>query len=451
MTHYLVYLHLYSNLMYDTLNKQAYVALNPPQLAQSLMAARVSLLLATLSSISFLSFVHSDRIQSFSFKGPFKDLDKDEVRDVGPEWTSGGHTQVKKSFVRLTPNRQSKRGHVWNKNAIDSDEFSAIVSFRIHGTSRYVFADGLAIWITHERAHRDGPNHGFLEKYYGVGIVLDTYHNSEYKGAHKDVIIQINDGTKDLETHYKEDVKGCESAYRYHSESEEFDPVYSFSRLQLGIKGNQLIVQMDPKAEGRWQECFKTTLPFSSSWLRQATIGISASTGSLADNHEIISFAAFNQLVDINMNDEDGSVLLHKSSKNDAARLMDQSCDKHCALPILEKLVANLHVELEHRLEEVKEAMEHTIGKLKEKETSNHIKIDAMYEKIQTTLDSKIGEKFHDVRSSLHEKIITKVEGEALVAHAGWRRPFFIIVLLFVGMVGYAYRKYQRLMRTHLL
>nr|CCA25650.1 lectin putative [Albugo laibachii Nc14] len=394
------------------------------------------LLAAILGSIPFVPCVDSERVESLSFKSPFKDINNDGIRDIGSEWTFGGNTQVKKSFIRLTPNRQSKRGHIWHEKPITTDELSGILSFRIHGSSRYVYADGLAIWITHERAHRDGPNHGFIEKYRGVGIILDTYHNTEQKGKHKDVTIQINDGTKELETFYNEDVNGCDFSYRYHSESEEFDPVYSFSRLQFGIKENQFYIEMDPKAEGHWQKCFTTTLPFSSDWLRQASIGFSASTGSIADNHDILSFVAFNRLADINMNDEDGDLIRHKSTKNDADQLLSNDCDKHCALPILEKLVANLHVDLDHRIEDVKESMENTINKLKEKERSNHYKIEAMYDEIRTKMDSKIGEKLHDVRSSLHEKIVTKVEGEALVAHAGWRRPFFIIVFLFVGMVG---------------
>lgn len=48
-------------------------------------------------------------------------------------WTVGGDSMIKEYFVRLTPDRQSKSGYLWNKVPLTEDEWVVSLKFRISG------------------------------------------------------------------------------------------------------------------------------------------------------------------------------------------------------------------------------------------------------------------------------------------------------------------------------
>ncbi len=53
---------------------------------------------------------------------------------------------------------------------------------------------------------------------------------------------------------------------------------------------------VDARNVGEWSRCVKlTNLTLPSGWLQHAHVGMSASTGQLADNHDVISFQAYSE------------------------------------------------------------------------------------------------------------------------------------------------------------
>lgn len=397
-----------------------------------------------------LACVAADPLPTLTFKEPFESVGADGKRQLSEHFEISGSADVKRNFVRLTPDRQSKRGSIWSRHVIDRTQFVAVVTFRIHGQGQKWFGDGIGLWLTHESRLAPGDNHGFTDQFYGVGIVLDTFKNVEHRGGHKDVTLQVNDGTKTLDVLNDEAKVGCDAAFRFHSKSAAFDPVYSSSRLRIKVDGNELRLEVDPRNEGAWTECYAGTLPFSHEWLRRATFGITASTGALADNHDILSVRAFDDVNDYGMAQADADVWTHNYSKEFEALLSNPVCDPSCKISILQKYMKNFHVETEHWFEELKEETDHTIAKLKEKETANHGKIQALTDRMNEMLESKIGQKMADVRAQVHAKISSKVESELLVKQASWRLPFFFLVVALAGAFAFAYRKYQKLVKSHL-
>jgi mannose-binding lectin 2 len=71
-----------------------------------------------------------------SFKPPYVTFSADGAREVGPTWKRGGTTEVLSNFVRLTPDRQAKRGWIKNTKAIERDSWSATLRFRISGQGK---------------------------------------------------------------------------------------------------------------------------------------------------------------------------------------------------------------------------------------------------------------------------------------------------------------------------
>ncbi len=50
--------------------------------------------------------------------------------------------------------------------------------------------------------YTEGNLHGYQENFVGIGIIFDTFKNTENIAAHRDVTVLINDGEKVIFTHY---------------------------------------------------------------------------------------------------------------------------------------------------------------------------------------------------------------------------------------------------------
>lgn len=179
----------------------------------------------------------AEKLEAFSFKAPFEETDVAGTRLVGSTWKTSGTTVVNKNFVRLTPDRQSKKGSVWSKRALGVSSFSTILQFRISGQGKNFFGDGIALWITQNSYHMDGIIHGAAEKFVGIGVIFDTFKNTENLAAHRDVTILINDGDKTYDMMTK-DVLGCAAKIRYHADRADFS-VTDSSRAKIIVQGKR--------------------------------------------------------------------------------------------------------------------------------------------------------------------------------------------------------------------
>jgi lectin, mannose-binding 2 len=168
-----------------------------------------------------LYFSTAEKLGHLAFKAPFETVDSAGARTVGDDWRSTGTTVVNKNFIRLTPDRQSKKGAVWSKKNLGVSSFSSILEFRISGQGKNFFGDGIAWWITQNSQHMDGIVHGSAEKFVGIGVIFDTFKNTESLASHRDVTVLINTGDKTYEMMTK-DVLGCGAKIRYHADRADF-------------------------------------------------------------------------------------------------------------------------------------------------------------------------------------------------------------------------------------
>ncbi|EDQ84557.1 uncharacterized protein MONBRDRAFT_34633 [Monosiga brevicollis MX1] len=209
-----------------------------------------------------------------------------------PHWRIGGSTLVTDSYIRLTPDRQSRRGYLWNSRPykllatqVPEDEgsmsdFQLDISFHVHGQGVRLYGDGFAVWYTKE-SEEMGPVFGNRDKFTGLGIFFDTYSNVQ-QGHQQYISVMIGDG----EQAYDHDVDGGDAKIagcplRFRSRSDEV-PYHARIIYQDKI----LRMHLDLNT-GNWHECFvvrRVHLPPGYHF------GVTAATGDLADNHDIISF-----------------------------------------------------------------------------------------------------------------------------------------------------------------
>eukprot|EP01106_Pelomyxa_sp_JSP_P009071 TRINITY_DN2486_c0_g1_i4.p1 TRINITY_DN2486_c0_g1~~TRINITY_DN2486_c0_g1_i4.p1 ORF type:complete len:425 (+),score=99.29 TRINITY_DN2486_c0_g1_i4:690-1964(+) len=215
--------------------------------------------------------------------------------DVGM-WTAVGDASVYDNYVRLVPDRQAKKGALWNMQPVDYSDWEVEFSFRIHGVSQ-LGADGLAFWYADEPAVC-GTVFGNKELFSGLGVIIDTYDN-DGKGLHPYVFGLVNDGTRrfsfqdhDHQDHTSANYEPREGAV----ETGELNgctvkmrglPMPSSLLVNYSNKSLTVSYRLTPNSE--WKQCFtvpKITLKTG------GFFGFSAGTGDLADNHDIYDVTA---------------------------------------------------------------------------------------------------------------------------------------------------------------
>ena len=206
-------------------------------------------------------------------------------------WDFTGSTIVTNNFVRLTPDRQSMRGAIWNTVPCRVRSWELHVHFKVHGTGRdTLFGDGFAVWYTKNRM-TTGEVFGNKDYFSGLGIFFDTYsnHNGPHAHGHPYISAMVNNGTLKYDhdrdgTHTE--LAGCEAHFR---------GATSETYVAVRYEKNKLTVSTDIDGSNSWKQCF------SADGVRLPTgyfIGATATTGDLADNHDIISLKLYDIVTD---------------------------------------------------------------------------------------------------------------------------------------------------------
>lgn len=65
--------------------------------------------------------------------------------------------------------------------------------FKIHGKGTGIYGDGMALWITKQRA-QTGTVFGFTDNFEGLGVFIDTYKNGRAGLTFPYVMAMLGDG-----------------------------------------------------------------------------------------------------------------------------------------------------------------------------------------------------------------------------------------------------------------
>lgn len=198
-----------------------------------------------------------------------------------------GDTMVTNNYVRLTPDDRSRNGGIWNKVPLFQPAWEIHMSFKIHGNSRSLAADGMAFWYVKEK-NIGGSAMGHNEKFQGLGIFIDTYKNGDGNNAYPLIYGMINDGTES----YNQDEDGgngrnilpnCYAGVR----NKDLD---SNLRIYYNYEDKYLEVGVDIDQNDKWRTCFvKRNVVLPGGYY----IGVTAATGDLTDNHDVTAIRTY--------------------------------------------------------------------------------------------------------------------------------------------------------------
>jgi mannose-binding lectin 2 len=430
------------------------------------------------------------KIDSLSFEAPFVSVASDGSREV-PGFNAEGNTDIQKHFVRLTPDRQSKAGTMWSTHGFEpaAAEFSAALTFRISGQASRWFGDGIGWWFTADEPgnnNKAGPLHGAENMFTGFGVIVDTFENDEMMGQHNDVTIFVNNGTRTVEDMQFHSF-GCNPStkLRFHEKRADFAWDVS-SRVSASVKEGKLTVMVDVRNTGEWTECVdnrELELPDSFYEGDEVRVGVSASTGGVADNHDVISMSAFTLAGEAttspNIAGTDGEdgisqlkhhlehelIHLKESLGNTIGKLQKAEKESEVRIEVLEaslkeKVLEETNAKLMDmvlKLQKQEDESQRTVQllqkqekesymivqKLQQQEEDSQQRIDALEQRLSSMLNYTIEQQ----TSSIHEKMQQRLKESS----GSWQTPFMILVLALAGGGYGAYNWYQGMRKSHLL
>lgn len=414
-----------------------------------------------------------------SLAGPFSTFDGDGMRKLD-NWRLGGHAALQEYFLRLTNDRQSKRSYAWNTARLDRDEWSVTLRFRVSGQGKRLFGDGLAFWFTNVEHHRDGQLHGFTDTFKGFGVIFDTFVNTEPGHVHKDIQLISSDGSAP-KTLSEGTPIGCDSAFRYWEQRDDFS-VANHSAARIRFAGNKVSVWIDAKADGNWAQCIADVpLAAPEGWHREgAWLGLTATTGDLADNHDILS---------LQTGPEDEVAPVPSGSAGLGPRPEFLSTGNQQTDDAIKSAVASemytvqermgyIHHHMEHQLTAMEDSLKIAMKKLADAEKDNTRRIEELEKRlgakvaqqVEGAVDNSVAARLSRLEAGLTESVGSKVNraiandlmpkvaataAEHAAAHGrNWLLPFVGLSVLMVASSVWGFRtwaKLRKLEKTHLL
>lgn len=198
-------------------------------------------------------------------------------------WDFGGDAIVDTNkHVRLTQDRPSQHGWLWSRLPLQTPNFEIQIEFKIDGSAsrHHPYGDGMALWLTEERA-QPGPIFGSKDYYTGVGIMFDTFANARHPYTFPRIILTNLNGVERY--HIERDGAGQELAGC--SLDIRRAPVATRARL-THVKDVFTELAIHYSEWDQWETCFKLgNLTFP----ENPYLGLTAATGDVSDNHDIIS------------------------------------------------------------------------------------------------------------------------------------------------------------------
>jgi|Transcript_53984 hypothetical protein len=387
-------------------------------------------------------------------------------------WDLGGSAVAHRSFVRLNAERQGQKGWIVNRNPFSEQGFSLEMELRASGGSPYLYGDGLAIWFVDSYEHIEGPVFGREDYWKGLGIFFDTFQNIDHQHHHRHPYIYavVNDGTMhyvpDAEKKEQDSTKqalpgaaensGCSFDFRYHEARHDVS-VLNHTRVHVFLKDAVLKMRVQQTymgGETDWYECFQmrnVQLPMTSGYF-----GVSAATGDLVDNHDIIHFTV-RSLADVDDPLADYEHWMTAEKQSETLRIEEHDLrpaealqrDYQRVLRAQAKAIKQLNADVD----KLKQQMEFQIASMATGISVARKEVDEKAEQIN--LVSQKVEEAEAVSAQLKEAktVVENIKEEVSQVKknsGGWGWPFILLFVMLIALAGVGYNRYRKIMKSHL-
>jgi hypothetical protein len=209
-------------------------------------------------------------------------------------WEVSAGAYFSKTYCRLTPDKQSRTGILWNAFRVTMTDWEVEFDFLINGKKSYG-GDGFAFWFTEQKSLM-GHVFGSADYWKGLAIVFDSY-NNDGQGESPLIAAFDNDGTQqyDAATDGGSLVKAsCSMPFRNKLATAKIRYVNGLLSVEVALGATRLATdqqgdsaqsepQFDDKEVKNFRKCFEHKIELGI----DKYFGFSAHTGDVADSHDI--------------------------------------------------------------------------------------------------------------------------------------------------------------------
>lgn len=244
---------------------------------------------------------------------------------------------------------------------------------------------------------------------------------------HKDIVLIQNDGSRSVVSPHggalvANDDAGCSADFRYYEKRGDFKASESMSVARITVDATQspetVSVSIDAKGTGEYKTCIENAAlnGMPQGWHRDARIGVTASTGQLADNHDLVS------IITLEGDGSDAEATYGKmlpAQVSTGTQIVDTAIRSAVTREgqRLETRLDSMTHEMEHHLHAVYERLENTVGKLKKQEQDLENRLreleDKVAERVAGQVESKVDERVaQQVADKVQSQVAEHVESK---------------------------------------
>ncbi|KAK3253103.1 hypothetical protein CYMTET_9923 [Cymbomonas tetramitiformis] len=397
-----------------------------------------------------------EKLEDLSFSSPFQaHFAYNGDRHI-TNWDLGGDAVVHKHFLRLAGESQSQSGWLHTELPCGRDSWNVDMNIRISGSGEMFFGDGLAFWYVDRSFHIGGSVMGSEDQWNGLAIFFDTFQNSDlgHDQPHPYIYALLNDGTKkyhhaDNNHNYTHEEKiipgnhgensGCASDIRFYEHRDDFGVTRNFTtaRITYDLAKQTLTLKLRSAGTDSWTDCISLTdvvLP------KENYFALSAQTGDLVDNHDILSFT-----VTETVPTDEAAVSSESQKPVSAENYLEVIQSQKEEIAELKDTLSEMQHYIEYHLTDVK----HNVKK-QEKEKMDPSKIAELVDDATQGVSNRLSRLADEV-----EEATTDIENVELnIRKKGgnntWMIPFAALVLVVIGLGFHGYRMNTQLNKYHL-
>ena len=232
---------------------------------------------------------------------------------------------------------------------------------------------------------------------------------------------------------------------------------YAVVKIGYSSKTGLVRVAIDERNTGNFHICVSEHVDLKPDWWKTAHIGISASTGQLADNHDILSVETITGIGDPDLVTSDMSKENKETEKEDTeffARLLAEnniqkeslSETEKTLLRVIEKLevqqesdVLKLKREVEHTLVAVDDSLNNMIKKLQQSSDISESRIFDIEQTLKRDVQSSINTKLEKRVKAIEDVFDAHLKEAVKKSNKAWMIPFVLLVVVIAFVLLFVY------------
>ena len=232
---------------------------------------------------------------------------------------------------------------------------------------------------------------------------------------------------------------------------------YAVVKIGYSSKTGLVRVAIDERNTGNFHICVSEHVDLKPDWWKTAHIGISASTGQLADNHDILSVetedgegnpdnvAVSESKVVKELEEEETSAFRTMMAKRSINPSM-LTAQENAIVRVMEAVdqrrrldISKLKRELEHRIVSVDESLNNMIKKLQQSSDISESRIFDIEQTLKRDVQSSINTKLEKRVKAIEDVFDTHLKEAVKKSNKAWMIPFVLLVVVIAFVLLFVY------------